>query len=153
MFKHEVPTSRLDMLRGLPMFANYSDEELGRIDALVYETTLPSGAMLTVEGKVRRQAFIILSGEASVTMGGTRVRTLTHGDLVGEMSMQGHRPQVATVCADGPLRVLVMDPREFGTWLADPRAARWLSGDQSEKVADPSATAGDRRVKPVRVPA
>jgi hypothetical protein len=46
-----------------------------------------------------------------------------------------------------------MDPREFGTWLADPRAARWLAGDQSEKLADAYTSVGDRRVKPFRVPA
>jgi CRP/FNR family transcriptional regulator, cyclic AMP receptor protein len=152
---HGVPTSRLDMLRALPMFAKYTDDELVRIDALVYETTLPAGATLTVQGKVRRQAFIILSGEASVVVGGKVVATVSVGDLVGEMSLLTNEPQVATVTAQGPLRVLVMDPREFGTWLNDPRAAVWLDGDQTQKLAVPRARTAAARtsIKSVKVPA
>ena len=51
MFRNDVagvPASRLEMLRKLPMFDRYSDEELVRVDALVYETTMPVGALLTV---------------------------------------------------------------------------------------------------------
>ncbi|HEX3705960.1 MAG TPA: cyclic nucleotide-binding domain-containing protein [Mycobacteriales bacterium] len=149
---HGVPTSRLEMLRRLPMFEHYSDEELTRVDALVYETTLPAGALLTIEGKVRRQAFIIVAGEATVAVGNRVVGRVCDGDLVGEMSLVNHRPQMATVTAQGPLRVLVMDPREFGTWLSDPRAARWLAGDLSEKQTGSSSRPATSP-KPIRVPA
>jgi CRP-like cAMP-binding protein len=131
---HRVPTTRLDMLRRLPMFSHYSDEELVRIDALVYETTIPAGTALTVEGQVRRQVFIVLSGSATVSVSGAQVATLGCGDLIGEMSMLSNQPQSATVTADEPLRVLVMDPREFGTWVSDPRAAMWLANDLSARL-------------------
>jgi len=133
---HGVPTSRIEMLRGLPMFASYTDEELVQVDALVYETTLPAGARLTVEGHVRRQAFIILSGEASIEVGRLTVGKYSHGDMVGEMSLLDHGPQTSTVTALTPLRVLVMDPREFVTLMSDPRAARWLAGDLTERLRD-----------------
>ena len=48
--------------------------------------------------------------------------------------MLNNQPQSATVIAEDPLRVLVMDPREFGTWVSDPRAARWLASDLSERL-------------------
>lgn len=131
---HGIPMSRLDMLRRLPMFGHYSDAELVRIDALMYETTIPAGTALTVEGRVRRQAFIVLSGEASVTVAGARIGRLGFGDLIGEMSLLNNQPQSATVTAEEPLRVLVMDPREFGTWVSDARAARWLANDLSERL-------------------
>ncbi|HVV75719.1 MAG TPA: cyclic nucleotide-binding domain-containing protein [Mycobacteriales bacterium] len=127
--------SRIDMLRRLPMFGQYSDEELVRIDALVYETTIPAGTALTVEGRIRRQAFIVLSGEASVAVCGAVIGRLGHGDLIGEMSLLNNQPQSATVIAEEPLRVLVMDPREFGTWVSDPRAARWLANDLSARLS------------------
>jgi CRP-like cAMP-binding protein len=133
---HRVPASRMELLRRLPMFSHYTDDELARVDALVYETTLPAGTKLTMQGKVRRQAFIVLSGEATVEISGEVVGRATSGDLVGEISLLERRPQSATVTADSPLHVLVMDPREFGTWVSDPRVANWL------------ATA-----KPVRMPA
>jgi cAMP-dependent protein kinase regulator len=133
---HGVPATRIEMLRRLPMFRTYSDEELLRVDALVYETTLPAGARLTVEGHVRRQAFIILSGEATIDAGSARLGTAGFGDLIGEMSLLDHRPQNATVTAQTPLRVLVMDPREFITLMSEPRAARWLAGEVNDRVRD-----------------
>ena len=131
---HGVPRSRLDMLRRLPMFSQYSDEELVRVDALVYETTVAAGTALTVEGKVRRQVFIVLSGAATVAVAGTQIARLGAGDLIGEMSMLNNQAQSATVTAEEALRVLVMDPREFGTWVSDPRASRWLASDLSERL-------------------
>lgn len=131
---HGVPTSRLDTLRRLPMFGQYTDEELVRVDALVYETTIPAGTALTVEGQVRRQVFIVLSGAASVSVSGAQIGRLGQGDLIGEMSVLNNQPQSATVTAEDSLRVLVMDPREFGTWVSDPRAARWLAHDLSERL-------------------
>ncbi len=137
MFRHEthgVPESRLDMLRRLPMFAQYTDEELVRVDALVYETTVPAGTALTVEGQVRRQAFIVISGEATASVAGAQIARLGYGDLIGEMSLLNNQPQSVTVTAISSLRVLVMDPREFGTWVSDPRASRWLANDLSERL-------------------
>jgi CRP-like cAMP-binding protein len=137
MFRNDaqgVPASRLDTLRSLPMFAHYTDADLTRVDALVYETTIPTGTALTVEGQVRRQAFIVLSGEAVATVSGAVIGRLGVGDLIGEMSLLNNQPQSATVTAETALRVLVMDPREFGTWMSDPRAARWLAYDLSERL-------------------
>jgi cAMP-dependent protein kinase regulator len=133
---HGVPTSRIELLRRLPMFRSYTDEELLRVDSLVYETTLPAGARLTVEGHVRRQAFIILSGEASIDIGRSQIATAGFGDLIGEMSLLDNGPQTATVTATTPLRVLVMDPREFITLMSEPRAARWLAGEVTERVRE-----------------
>jgi CRP-like cAMP-binding protein len=133
---HGVPAARIEMLRRLPMFASYTDEELVQVDALVYETTLPAGARLTVEGHVRRQAFIILAGSASIEMGRKTIGEYSFGDMVGEMSLLDHGPQNSTVTALSPLRVLVMDPREFVTLMSDPRAARWLAGDLTERLRE-----------------
>jgi cAMP-dependent protein kinase regulator len=149
---HGVPASRIETLRRLPMFRSYSDEELLRVDALVYETTLPAGARLTVQGHVRRQAFIILSGEATIDMGPVRLGTAGFGDLIGEMSLLDNRPQTATVTATTPLRVLVMDPREFITLMSEPRAARWLAGEVTERIREQqihSAVPQPRHVAPV----
>jgi CRP-like cAMP-binding protein len=140
-----VPTERLALLRRLPMFAHYSDEDLTRVDALVYETTLPAGARLAVEGQVRRQAFILLSGQAVVSADDSVIARLGFGDLVGEMSLIANCRQSATVTAATPVRVLVMDPREFGTLMSDPRAARWLAGDLTERLREAQQRATSSR--------
>jgi CRP-like cAMP-binding protein len=150
---HGVPASRIDMLRRLPMFAHYSDAELVRVDALVYETTLPAGARLTVEGHVRRQAFIVLAGEAAIEVGRSQVGIAGFGHLVGEMSLIDNGPQNATVTALTPLRVLVMDPREFVTVMSDPRAARWLAGDLTERLRGAQVRAAVPRIRRHAAPA
>jgi CRP-like cAMP-binding protein len=130
------------------MFAHYTDEDLVRVDALVYETTLPAGARLAVEGQVRRQAFILLSGQATVAVDDSEIARLGFGDLVGEMSLIGNCRQNATVTAVTPVRVLVMDPREFGTLMSDPRAARWLAGpltDRLRQAQQHASTSRNRR--------
>lgn len=152
-----VPASRIELLRRLPMFAHYSDEDLGRVDALVYETTLPAGARLAVEGQVRRQALILISGRAVCEIDDAEVARLGFGDLVGEMSLLDHRPQSATVTATTPVRVLVMDPREFVTLMSDPRVASWLAGGLSERLREAqvgaTSTRSRRHAMPVLTPA
>lgn len=136
---HGVPVSRIALLRGLPMFAHYGDRELARIDALVYDTILPTGARLAVEGQVRRQAFIIVSGEASISAGATTIGTARAGDMVGDLSLTGRGPCAATVTALTPLRVLVMDPREFVTLMSDPRAQVQAAVPLARRHARPAA--------------
>jgi CRP-like cAMP-binding protein len=153
---HDVPASRVQLLRGLAIFRDCTDEELSRVDALVYETTVPGGTRLTVQGTVHRQAFIVLAGEASVEISGHVVGRMTHGDLVGEFSLLDQRPQNATITAAGPLHVLVMDPRELDTLVSDPRIAGWLAGDgaqSGDKLRATSAPAVPGSAKPLRLPA
>jgi CRP-like cAMP-binding protein len=158
---HKVPAGRIERLREIPMFAHYSDAELARVDALVYETTLPAGARLAVEGQVRRQAFILLEGRAVVEVADSEIARVGFGDVIGELSLLGNRPQNASVTALTPVRVLVMDPREFSTLISDPRAACWLAGEMSERLHEAqvraAATRGRRHaapaVMPVHVPA
>ena len=147
---HRVPAGRIELLRSLPMFRWCNDQELARVDALVYETTLPAGAKLTVQGKVRRQAFIVLAGEATVEISGQVVGRVVVGDLIGEISLIERRAQATTVTAQGPLRVLVMDPREFGTWASDPRVASWLAGEVADRR---SAAAPYSSSRPAQLPA
>jgi cAMP-dependent protein kinase regulator len=132
--KHGVPATRIELLRQLPMFAHYPDEDLASIDALVDEVLVPAGSTLTTEGQPGREAFIVVSGEAEIRVGDQALGTATAGELVGEMSLLDNQPRSATVTALTPLRVLVIDPRQFGTLLQDPRTARWLATSLSQRL-------------------
>ncbi|HEX3897884.1 MAG TPA: hypothetical protein VHW74_01830 [Mycobacteriales bacterium] len=91
-----------------------------------------------------------MSGKATVEISGERVGHVGAGELIGEISLHESLPQAATVTADGPLRVLVMDPREFGTWASDSRVASWLAGEIADRR---SAHAARRSSKPARLSA
>ena len=110
---------KIEMLRRVPALAAYSDAQLAELGRLVDELFVESGHVLTREGQSGREAFLIVDGEATVTIGGELVAVVGPGQFVGEMSLLEHAPCTATVTAVTPMHVLVMDPRSFGTLLSD----------------------------------
>lgn len=112
-----TPRKKLEMLQGLPMFAACSDRELTQILRLVEEIDMAKGAVLMKEGAPGRESFIIVEGEAEVTVDGTHLATLGHGSIVGEMSLIETEPRTATVTAKTPMRLLAIGPQEFSALL------------------------------------
>ena len=72
-----------------------------------------AGHNLTKEGKAGQESFIILSGEAEVTLRGESVALLGSGDFFGEIALVTSVPRTATVAATSPVRALVVTDREF----------------------------------------
>jgi CRP-like cAMP-binding protein len=122
----KIPASRLELLHGLALFAPLSDAELARVDRLVDDIDLEPGHVLTAQGCVGRQAFIIVAGQATVTVSGRRIATVGPGEMVGEMALIAGRPRTATVTAVTPMRVMVLDPASLRTLLAEADVARKL---------------------------
>jgi CRP-like cAMP-binding protein len=78
---------------------------------------------LCQEGKLGREAFVIVSGEVEVSRGADHLATLGQGSVVGEMALLGHGPRTATVTAAGDVEALVMSAQEFASVLAEPEVA------------------------------
>jgi cAMP-dependent protein kinase regulator len=116
----------LQILRSVPLFAGLNSKQLARVDRLLDTLELAAGDLLTDEGTVGRQALIILSGHAEVTIGGRRVATVGPGEVIGEIALLDRQPRSATVTALEPMQVFVIDPRCFGTLLSEPAIARKL---------------------------
>lgn len=114
----------LDLLRNVPLFSGLTDRELARVDRLITPVDLKAGEALTTEGAGGRQAFIVISGHAEVTIAGRLVAIVGPGEVVGEMALLDHRPRTATVTAVESMRAFVVDPRSFACLLAEPGIAR-----------------------------
>jgi CRP-like cAMP-binding protein len=71
------------------------------------------GEILTREGRIGREFFLILSGTVGVTQKGRRVNTLGPADFFGELAAMNPGPRNATVTALSDLDVLIIGPREF----------------------------------------
>ncbi|MBV9488070.1 MAG: cyclic nucleotide-binding domain-containing protein [Frankiaceae bacterium] len=133
---HSVPPARLELLRRLPMFANFTEKELVVIDGLVCQTVIAPGDTLVIQGRAGREAFIVVSGEAEVLVDGQLVAHAAVGDVIGEMSLLDNRPRSATVIALTALEVLVVDPRQFAELMSDPRTARWLAKVMTKRLRE-----------------
>jgi CRP/FNR family transcriptional regulator, cyclic AMP receptor protein len=131
-----VPLRRLELLRGLPLFADLPDDLLAVVDAHLSDMTVEAGATLMIENTPGREAFIIADGLADVLVDGEVVAVAGPGALVGEMSLLDNRPRSATVVAKTPLRILVMEPRQFAALFEDPRTAQWIAASLSRRLRE-----------------
>lgn len=80
---------------------------------VVDEVTVPAGHIITDQGKMGREAYIIVDGSATVRRNGKKVTTLGAGSVVGELSLLDHGPRTATVTADVECVLLVIESRNF----------------------------------------
>jgi CRP-like cAMP-binding protein len=109
-----------DHLKAIPEFAACSRKQLEAVGRLADNLTVQPGELLTREGRIDREFFVIVSGEATVTRGGEWVADLGPGDFFGELAAIDPGPRNATVTASSVLEVLIIGPREFGAMAEIP---------------------------------
>jgi CRP-like cAMP-binding protein len=114
---HRVPKQVLDNLARVPLFSTCSKAELRSIAQLGTEVPMADGKMVTEQGKPGFEFCLVMSGKARCLVDGTQVAEFGPGDFFGEMALLDHGPRHATVIANGPLQLLVLDAREFSALL------------------------------------
>jgi CRP/FNR family cyclic AMP-dependent transcriptional regulator len=110
----------VDRLQMVDQFAGCTREQLLSVVRLAERVQVGEGEILTREGRIGREFFLILSGTVGVTQKGRRVNTLGPGDFFGELAALNPGPRNATVTALSDLDVLIIGPREFGAMAAIP---------------------------------
>ena len=122
--RSEVAQRRLSLLASLPVFAGCSGRELEAIDRLVDLVDVGAGEVLVQEGTTGRESFVIVAGEAVVTVAGRQIALLGPGDFFGEMAvLDPGQPRSATVAAASAMRLLVLEPPSFSSVVALPYVA------------------------------
>jgi CRP-like cAMP-binding protein len=101
-----------ELLRGIPLFADSSDDEIALVVKPADEVTVPRGHELIHEGR-RGGSFVMLGGTADVTMGEEHVRTLGAGDFLGEIAMVLGSRSTATVVATSDVHALCLSESSF----------------------------------------
>jgi len=104
-------------LAEVPLFTGCNLKELSAIASLTFETLAMPGHELCREGEHGSECFIIVDGEAEVTMAGRSFATIGPGGVIGELALLDGRPRVATVTATTPMRLLALSRREFSSLL------------------------------------
>ncbi len=97
------PEVLAESLVRVPLLSDLSGPDRDAIAKLFTERTFAPGETVTKEGADAAAFYLIVSGTATVTVGGAFRRTLGAGDHFGEIALIDGRARTATVTADGEL--------------------------------------------------
>jgi len=115
------------LARSLP---SLSAEERAEVAAHLETVRVEAGGRVLEEGSAGRDLYFVVSGEACVTRGGTRVQRLGAGGRFGELGLITGRPRQASVKAQGPLGLARLSrPRYEALARVSPDLARRLLED------------------------
>ena len=109
--------SKIDLIRGVPLFASASKQGLAEIASIADEIDLPEGKTLITEGDTGREFFVLIDGSAEVARGGKKVASIGPGDFFGEIALITKTPRNATITTTSPVRALVITDRAFRSLL------------------------------------
>lgn len=134
-------STKVALLKKVPLFEGLNDRHLAQIAGLADEVTVRAGHQLARAGEPGRELFIIVEGEAVVRTGRGRTVRLGRGDFFGEMSLLDGQPRSATVETATEMHLLVVGQREFWTLLTSaPVIARKIMRTLSQRIREANAT-------------
>ena len=125
---------KIALLGTLPTLEGCTPSELAEIAGLVDIVDVPAGYVLTKEGTLGTEVFIVIEGVAIVSVRGNRVAKLGPGEFIGEMAMLDMSQRSATVVAETPMKVVATDPRRFSTLVKNPVIARTIAGAIAKRL-------------------
>jgi CRP/FNR family transcriptional regulator, cyclic AMP receptor protein len=94
-----VAGAPLEVLKRVPLFADLDRRELEQVARLFKERRFAKGETVMKEGLGGAAFFVIESGEATVTVGGSERARLKAGDHFGEVALIDEGARTATVTA------------------------------------------------------
>jgi CRP-like cAMP-binding protein len=116
MFLSRRP-DRIDWLRKVPLFSGLSGRDLDLIARQTDVVRADEGRVLTRQGALGQEFLLIVDGSARVERDGKAIARLDAGDFFGEMSLMDGKPRSASVIAESPITLLVVDSRSFRSLL------------------------------------
>jgi len=112
MFLSRRP-DRIDWLKKVPLFSGLSRRDLDLVARLTDVVKADAGKVLTRQGALGEEFLLIVDGSARVERDGKPIARLETGDFFGEMSLIDGNPRSASVIAESPITLLVVESRSF----------------------------------------
>ena len=106
-------SDKADVLKKVPLLSGFSQHDLDLIARVADEVKVDAGRVLTRQDGLGLEFLLILDGGARVERDGNVIARLGPGDFFGEMSLIDGKPRSATVIADSPAVLLVVEARSF----------------------------------------
>jgi CRP/FNR family cyclic AMP-dependent transcriptional regulator len=119
-----VATVSTAVLKSVPLFASFPDEQLRMLVTVVTRRSAPRGSTIMAAGDVTDSLYIVISGRLKVMMGdadGKEVilTIIGPGEFFGEMGLIDDNPRSASVVAIEPCELLSLTKRDFKKSLAE----------------------------------
>jgi CRP/FNR family cyclic AMP-dependent transcriptional regulator len=115
----------IESLRPVPLFADLTDDELAQVALLLKERHFAAGDTVVKEGADGAAFFLILSGEAKVTVRGAERTSLGPGDYFGEIALIDEDVRSATIMATTDLDCYGLTLWEFRPLVLENGAIGW----------------------------
>jgi CRP-like cAMP-binding protein len=96
-----------------PAFSHCTRRELSAICPYATEINIKAGRVLTREGEVGMELFVVLAGRARVERSGVTLAVANAGSIVGEIALLRNTPRTATVTAITDMTVVVISRAEL----------------------------------------
>lgn len=112
-----VLSNEVELLRRVPLFAGIDPAKLKLLAYTSDVVTYHSGQVLFRRGDVGDAAYVIIKGDAEVTIttdaGDIPVAELGDGDFLGEIAILCDTPRTATITAKSELKTLRIRKEQF----------------------------------------
>lgn len=105
--------STSSILSQIEIFKGLNKKEIALISKLMTALTISAGKEFIKEGASGREAFIVISGTASVWRHGKLIASVGPGAVIGEMAVITNTPRTATVRAETDMVVEVLNRGAF----------------------------------------
>lgn len=114
-------------LRAARVLACVEDRVLARLARRTKRIVHGEGDLVVAEGEPGVGFYVIVGGDAAVSVGGELVRALGPGDSFGELALASGRPRSASVVAATDLELVAIPAWDFRVFVAEyPCVARSL---------------------------
>jgi CRP/FNR family cyclic AMP-dependent transcriptional regulator len=102
-----------NVLAAVPLFEGLSRRHLKHLADLAEVADYMEGHTIVKEGDDGDAFFVVLSGQAKVTVGNKVINRALPGDHFGEISLLDGQPRSATVTSETPMTLLVLTRSAF----------------------------------------
>lgn len=103
----------LDALKGVPLFAELSYQQLVRVMNLAREITVEPAERVFVEGESGDELYVVLRGKVLLTKHDLFLAEIGPGGHLGEMALIDASPRTTTATAEAPTKLIVISRKDF----------------------------------------
>ncbi len=113
--RHHYSRTAIERLRNASLFRDCSDKELRCASSLVTDVSIGAGRVLTRQGTIGNECFVLMQGQAVVERNGAIVGHAVAGSIVGEIAVLHDVTRTATVICATDVVALVMSRAELAS--------------------------------------